>query len=463
MSSTTIMDSYDAQMLDFSGDMDVHMHTTLSSPKPWTQPETIMEEDVHPIHLPNPFPAPLPQQDVEVDMDYYYQENVEYEMVDGEVTVPDAELVDIDVYDAPREEAAAVPAAISHSAGQDLSGKPLDVHHPPSGNGVAAEGAPPAPNLESPFRQSVEPDLLTPSVPQAGSVDTRDTMTSLPNSAPAPRASTPTSEAAAKDASHEEEVSVTSKSQVDSLAIAAADDTSNNVNPSGLLDESQPGSVPQFSTADRESSSVVPEAVTRESSAKETFDQAQAQDGETHENAQEHGDSYESEFPGPALDGTEVADPERPPPLHESYETEEDNGDPHEISEGVYIEPPPAVLLELPSSSDHTECTLFTTLENFVSDDSETNAPSPQAPILLQSRPTLYYETLNDVFEALHQEEHIQSLPEFVDGEMIIDAYELQLVVSEVIFIPFSLDVALIVCYTKSRITFMRVKYRYTT
>jgi hypothetical protein len=433
------MDSYDAQMLDFSGDMDVHMHTTLSSPKPWTQPESIMEEDVHPIHLPNPFPAPPPQQDVEVDMDYYYQENVEYEMVDGEVTVPDAELVDIDVYDAPREEATAVPAAILHSAGQDLVGKLSEVHHPPSSNGVAAEGAPPAPNLEPPFRQSVEPDLLTPSVPQAGSVDTRDTTTSdLSNSALSPRASTPTSEAAPKIASHEEEVPVASERQVDTLAIAAADGTSNN-NPSGLLDESQQRSVLRFSTVDRESSFVVPEAVTLESSAKETLDQAQAQDGETHENAQEHGDSYESEFPGPALDGTEVAELERPPlPPHESYETEEDNGDPHEISEGVYIEPPPAVLLELPSSSAHTECTLFATPENFVSDDSETIAPSPQVPILLQSRPTLYYETLNDVFEGLRQEEHIQSFLEFIDGEMMIDAYELQLVVSEVIFIPFS-------------------------
>jgi hypothetical protein len=439
------MDSYDAPMLDYSGDMDVHMHTTMSSPKPWTQPETIMEEDVHPIHIPNPFPAPLPQQDVEVDMDYYYNENVEYEMVDGEVTVPDTELVDIDVYDAPREEAFAASAAISHSAGstdQDLARKSLEAHYSPSDNGVAAEHVPAVSSLEPPFRQSAEPELLTPSVPPTGAVDERDHTTSDQSSAAlALRASTPTSEAAPKDTSHEEEAPAAPKGHVDSLATAAADGTSNTFDAPKPPDDSEPRNIPEFSTAERESSSIVPETVTLDSSAKESSDQAEAKDGETHEDAQGHGDSYGGEFPGPVLDGPEVSEPELP---LESHEAEEDNGDPHEISEGVYIEPPPAVLLELPSSSDHIECTLFNTLENLHSDDGETNAASPQVPILFQSRPTLYYETLNDVFEALHLEERIQSLPEFVDGEMIIDAYDLQLVVSEVILCLFRLMLRLL-------------------
>ncbi|KAI0256507.1 hypothetical protein BJV78DRAFT_1164887 [Lactifluus subvellereus] len=432
MSSTTIMDSYDAPMLDYSGDSDVHMHTTLSSPKPWTQPEAIMEEDVHPIHLPNPFPSPLPQQDVEVDMDYYYNENVEYEMADGEVAAPDAELVDIDVYDAPREEAFAASTAISHSAGstdQDLNGKPLEAHYPPSDNGVAADNVPPISHLKPPFRQSAEPELLTPSLPQAGAIDERDATTSDQASAAlALQAGTSTSEVVPKDTSHKEEDQTTPKGEVDSPAIAAADGTSNTFDAPQPLDDSESRSVPEFSAAERESSTIVPETVTVDSSIKESNDQAEAQDGETHGEVQGHGGNYEGEFPGAALDGTEVGEPEHQP--LDSHE-QGDNGDPYEISEGVYIEPPPPVLLELPSSPDHTDCTLFNTLEILHSDDSDTNAPSPEVPVLLQSRPTLYYETLNDVFEALRQDERIQSLPEFVDGEMIIDAYDLQLVVSE--------------------------------
>ena len=438
------MDSYDAPMLDYSGDMDVHMHTTLSSPKPWTQPEAIMEEDVHPIHLPNPFPSPLPQQDVEVDMDYYYNENVEYEMADGEVTVPDAELVDIDVYDAPREEAPAAPAAISHSAGstdQNLAGKPLEAHYPPSDSGVAADNIPPISHVKPPFRQSAEPEFLTSSLPQAGAVDEHDTTTSDQASAAlALQASTPTL-AVPKDTSHEGEDQTPPKGEVDPSAIAAADGTSNVFDASRPLDDSKPRNVPEFSAAERESSTIVPETVTVDSSIKESSNQAEVQDGETRDEVQGPGGDYEGEFPAAVLDGAEVGEPEHHP--LESHE-QGDNGDPHEIYEGVYIEPPPAVLLELPSSLDHTKCTLFNALENLHSDDSDTNPPSPELPVLLQSRPTLYYETLNDVFEALRQDERIQSLPEFVDGEMIIDAYDLQLVVSEVILILLRIDVALI-------------------
>src|SRR5712672_3080278 len=137
MSSSTVMDSFDAPMLDYSGDMDIHMQTTLSSPKPWNQPETIMEEDVHPIQLPNPFPSHIPQQDVEIDMDDYYNENVEYEMADGEIAVADPELVDIDVYDATREEAAS-----AHPTGptdQDISKKPTGRYLPSESEGATTD------------------------------------------------------------------------------------------------------------------------------------------------------------------------------------------------------------------------------------------------------------------------------------------------------------------------------------
>jgi hypothetical protein len=105
--------------------------------------------------------------------------------------------------------------------------------------------------------------------------------------------------------------------------------------------------------------------------------------------------------------------------------------------------------------------TLFNAPADLRLADNEVNVPNAEAPytVLLQSRPTLYYETLNDVFDALREEERIQSIAEFVDGEMIIDAYDLQLVVSEVICSFFHSTLCL--PYRK-RIMCMRVKYHCT-
>ena len=175
------MDSYDAPMLDYSGDTDVHMHTTLSSPKPWIQPETIMEEDLHPIHLSDQFTSHGPQQDVEVDMDDYFNENVEYEMADGEIAAPDTELVDIDVYDAPRDEIFPAHPPISLSTDltvQDLSEKPSEAHFPSSDIGLVSEHVPGPAGLETSYSHAAEPERPSPSFPQAEISDNTDALTS---------------------------------------------------------------------------------------------------------------------------------------------------------------------------------------------------------------------------------------------------------------------------------------------
>jgi hypothetical protein len=122
---------------------------------------------------------------------------------------------------------------------------------------------------------------------------------------------------------------------------------------------------------------------------------------------------------------------------HESNETAADTADPHEISEGVYIDPPPAVLLSLPSS-DQPEICLFNQppARGSLSPSEETHQLGQQIlTLLLHHRPTLYYEPLTNVFEALRQEEYITRIPEFAEGEFALDAYDLQLVVSEVRFL----------------------------
>lgn len=450
--SSTVMDSFDAPMLDYSGDMDVHMQTTLSSPKPWTQPETIMEEDVHTIHLPNPFPSHLPQQDVEIDMDDYYNENVEYEMADGEIAVADTELVDIDVYDATREEAALASASISHPTeptDQDISKERTAAHYLPSESEVATtDHIPPVSNLEPPLRETAEPELLTPTPLQATLGQDHDTKPSDPSDAAvALQENAPPLAADTKDRHSNGEASTALDRHTGSPRITTTDVTSDNVTILPL-DDSEQKRQPEFSPAEHESSASDPQNVTPDAIVEEGSHQAEIQDSESHDGVRILDESYEGGIPGAALDSAEADEPERP--AIESHETEGDDADPHEISEGVYIEPPPPVLIELPSTSNHTVCSLF----NAPSADTGVTVPNAEASytILLHNRPTLYYETLNDFFDALREEERIQSITEFADGEMVIDAYDLQLVVSEVIAALFSLFDAVLTVSKKDNV-----------
>ena len=432
------MDSFDAPMLDYSGDMDVHMQTTVSSPKPWIQPETIMEEDVHTIHLPNPFPSHLPQQDVEIDMDDYYNENVEYEMADGEIAVVDTELVDIDVYDATREEAASVSVSISHPAGhtdQDISKEPTAVRYLPSESEVVAttDHIPPISNLEPALHQSAEPELLTPTPLQATVGQDHDTNPSDPaDAAIALQESALPLAADTKDPHSNGEAPTALERHTGSPRVTTADADVDNVTVLPLDDAEQKGEL-EFSPTEPESSTSVPQNVTP-GAAVEGSHQAEIQDSESHGGVRIPDESYDGGVLGPALDSAEAGEPERP--AVESHETEEDDADPHEISEGVYIEPPPPVLIELPLTSNQPVCSLF----NLPSADTGVTIPTAEASytILLQNRPTLYYETLNDFFDALREEEPIQTITEFADGEIVIDAYDLQLVISEVIAVLFS-------------------------
>lgn len=431
------MDSFDAPMLDYSGDSDVHMHTTVSSPKPWPQSETIMEEDVHPIHFPNPFPSHPPQQDVEIDMDDYYNENVEYEMADGEVAVPDTELVDVDVYDAPREEVflASVPVSPSadpttqnpeprkSSAANDFA---------PSDIGVSTDHIPAVSNPEPLLPKSAEPELLTPTLPQATVVQDADIGSSQDSAAITLQTSAPPLQVVLEDPLSGGDASAALESRAD--LSAGVDSTSHKVDTPQPLDDSEQKNGPESSTAEHESSASVPQDVTPRADVEELLHQLETREDESHEGVRVHHQGHESGVPEAALDSTETSEPPRYVP--ESHEAEgEDNDDPHEISEGVYIEPPPPVLIELPSL-DQSICTLFNTPAHLPSDDTEGNASSTAASyiVLLQNRPTLYYETLNDVFDALREEERILSMTEFIDGEMVLDAHDLQLVVSEVIF-----------------------------
>ena len=127
---------------------------------------------------------------------------------------------------------------------------------------------------------------------------------------------------------------------------------------------------------------------------------------------------------------------EEEPAPREEHATTTHEEDPNEISEGVYIDPPSAVLLSLVTSEGQTEFTLFNQPHNSSGSQSPneyaSTSAAPDLALLLHQRPSLYYEPLSNVFDALRAEEVVYNVPEFADGELILDAYDLELKVAEV-------------------------------
>jgi hypothetical protein len=113
--------------------------------------------------------------------------------------------------------------------------------------------------------------------------------------------------------------------------------------------------------------------------------------------------------------------------------TEPKRADPHEISEGVYIDPPPAVLLSLPSSEEPDYSLFNQPTSTLTTGNSPKTTDAQNFALLLHHRPTLYYEPLAHVFEVLRQDiEFIAQIPDAAEGELVLDAYDVQLSISEV-------------------------------
>nr|GAT52126.1 predicted protein [Mycena chlorophos] len=105
--------------------------------------------------------------------------------------------------------------------------------------------------------------------------------------------------------------------------------------------------------------------------------------------------------------------------------------DGHEISEGVYIDPPPAIFMAF-KAADCPDVCLF-------NQPTSSRSPSPGHAdtqhqvfeLLLHQLPTLYYEPLVSVFAALRQEDYLARIPQLAESELVLDAYDLQLTISE--------------------------------
>jgi len=105
------------------------------------------------------------------------------------------------------------------------------------------------------------------------------------------------------------------------------------------------------------------------------------------------------------------------------------SGDPHEVSDGIFIDPPPPVLLSLGDSEE--EYYLFS-CPTHKSPAADGEGPTDNAPFL-HNLPTLYYEPLAKVSQVLHLDGRLAQIFDLSWEELVIDAYDLvDLVISEV-------------------------------
>ncbi|KAJ6488652.1 hypothetical protein C8R47DRAFT_490255 [Mycena vitilis] len=345
---------------------------------PWFEAEAKMDDDDVPLE--NHFTDHDSSLSVEVDMDDQYGEN-EFEMGDGEgeenYEEMSSDLLDIEVYDAsePSEDATLPPAEpVILSAPQ-----PFDMELP-----------------------TTEKPLLAP-------VAATPAMSPLPRDTDLP------------DVEPSAEVEATTEELADQEHFGAQPLAAPVELVAPLPDDENAEPRDQFQH----------ECVDGQEDTEFATTYAPQPDGQ-------HSSSVGRQQEQAETDSADVSQPEEHNPSSsitrsDSHAEEPAAGDPHEISEGVYIDPPPAVLV----SFDYTDCPDICLFNQPV----RSRSPSPSSDgreqasqvfdLLLHNRPVLYYEPLASVFEVLRQEEYLTSIPHLAESELVLDAYDLQLVISE--------------------------------
>ena len=362
--ATSMLDSFDTQMLDYHSDLDFSMH--VSSTDSWFQDEAVMEHDGLPLHTDN----------VEVDMEPYDEGHNEYEMEDGSGhrETDGGHFLDVEL---------AGPSSVTIVQTTDL--EPRNDSPNPTHTSL---------DLTMPFSSSDPPYLAgqySPS-PQSSHTALPSHLNASPNNQITP--------AIDEVLTGAPPVEVVSGEHL-TLRVSASERKNTAVTPEPDLEGI--GSVPN---------NLDPHAVD------EVQNSDVDEDGEVFpaEASCAGGGVVSSETDFETSLGQEGA----------AVEYDGSAGDPHEISEGVYIDPPPAVLLSFAAADP--EINLFNTPSQVNAESSHT----PGAIVLLAHLPTLYYEPIFSVFEALRQEEHLVTIPGLLDGELVFDAYDLHLTIREV-------------------------------
>jgi hypothetical protein len=360
--STTMLDAYDAQMLDYHpSDLDVQMNTSTSSDS-WAQEEATMEDDeFHSAHG-----STFEDVSVEVDMEGYDEKSAEYDMLKAaQEASGEGGVVDVEVYDASRlHSPVAVPLEIFEvvSYAADAQGVQLPLESSEHNTNSAAEEEVPSGHYE-----------LLPTLP-SDSLRVDEHLTGVSVAERVDQSGSPTI------ASGGAEQII--PAEVDAHAAAATVSTTEG-------GTQTPQEVDNLGNGNVDNAEDKPLATTVEVS--------EAEDGHPQDSTQDA-----------------------------------EHQDPHEISDGVYIDPPPSVLLTV-DITDQYDVSLFNEILNATTAEDGNGEPDgAPSVVLLQDRPTLYYENLSSLFEAFRQNTFLSNIPEVSEGELILDAYDLQLVMPEV-------------------------------
>ncbi|KAH0830268.1 hypothetical protein J3R83DRAFT_1633 [Lanmaoa asiatica] len=382
MSASPSIDAYDAQMLDFSLDPDVPMNITGSAE---FFAETLMDHDGHLTTS-----TYAEHASVEVDMEEYVGDNEEYEMADETAEyqrLHGDELLDIEVYDASHAPSPLVPPQpLQQSA--DVA---IDSEHPAPTSPSFSEHAT-LPEVQGELESGVHPVPLDHPVADSPHVEPSASGEGVSSGAVSSNITHPT------DAPDE--------------SIHLVSESHEQLGDTARTNE-QPFEIPVLADAHDEAEPHVP-PVSEEHPANSEPPTAESAPLASAENA------YDS---GPPVQDEKATE--------QALVTEGETADPLHISDGVYIDPPPAVLLSLADLSK-PELSLFNQPD--VEDESTEESHSNQKgySLLLENRPTLYYEPLSSVFEALRRDEGLLSrVPHSFEGELVLDAYDLQLAISE--------------------------------
>ena len=378
-----MVDNFDTQMVDYMADIDMQVQG-FSSEGPWLHEEVKMEEDapgVKPENFVHVQEDAHDQGDLTIEIDMEEHNSVEYDMVDDEQLHP-PEILDVEVYD----------ASLVHSPAMAVFDSVLPV--------------------ESAF----SPVVIPPTEPQETTVPDPPSTTESITTSVSPPALAPVSE--------EIVAAILSNSPPD---VSHTDETPNTV------------SIHQSLTHDAieplENASSAEPALPIDPEYPTSTDAAGAESLEAQEEVSllPHLRSHVVEDSNSAF----IAPDEGLPP--ESLETPHtsslhvestSSGDPLEISEGVYIDPPPAVLLTISSDDREHEFSLFNEPAEWLLPSGEHNSDAHRT--LLHHLPTMYYESLFSLFEALRQDEFIQSTFQLREVELILQAVDLALTISEV-------------------------------
>ncbi|EPT00147.1 hypothetical protein FOMPIDRAFT_1023923, partial [Fomitopsis schrenkii] len=409
------METFDTQMFD-SGDADIPMYTGAGSSEPWLSVEATMADEGNNAEI----QYYRSEQSVEIEMADHDDEITEYEMAD-EQEYNDAEVVDIDLVDVSRQ-ASPPPGVPTLSVPKFPLGAPSSYER---GLSLASFGYSVDSAHDAPANEVVEHPIVPYIIDTAASATLPET-----NSKPPDEHATNVGEVLQQVPAAAESASFTHPAEV---RVPEEASTADAVAVNGEVE-------------------IAPELVTAEE-PQDAYT-AEARDRGEHSSNPQQADSLPSPPPTSSLLTEQVVAPaivppetEAPQASHpdagtaygqeiveaEAVESDVQGADPHEISEGVYIDPPPAVLLAVSSSAQPLDCCLFNRPIRTPGSQSPSTSSAAEHSLrlLMHHRPTLYYEPLSTVFEALRQEEHIQGVYDLERDELVLDAYDLQLVIPE--------------------------------